>query len=150
MGKNEILEFIKSCDDQNTLNELKKIIWEKQINIIDNSDKDINDKIFEITSLKQTTNINCWCPTCDINDEEEEDEEAAQTLIDFIDACLFPRKGAVMYYDEILTSLNNSYKINGGVKFDDGSDMTEDQYNSIINYIYNKVKSGEIGFEWNW
>lgn len=149
MKKDEILEFIKSCDDQNTLNELKKVIWEKQINIIDNSDKDIIDKIFEVTSLEQATNINCWCPTCDIN-VEEEDEDAAQTLIDFIDACLFPRKGAVMYYNDILTSLRDSYKIDGGVKFDDGSDMTEDQYNSIIKYIYNKVKSGEIGFEWNW
>jgi len=146
MKKDEILEFIKSCDDQETLYELKKVIWEKQINIIDNSDKDIIDKIFEITTLKRVSRISCWLPL----NEEEEDKETAQELVDFVDAYLLPRREGVVFYNDILTSLRDCYKIDVGVKFDDGSEMTEDQYNSIIKYIYNKVKSGEIGFEWKW
>ena len=146
MKKDEILEFIKSCDDQETLYELKKVIWEKQINIIDNSDKDIIDKIFEIITLKRTSRISCWLPL----NEEEEDKETAQELVDFVDAYLLPRREGVVFYNDILTSLRDNYKIDGGVRFDDGSEMTEDQYNSIIKYIYNKVKSGEVGFEWKW
>ena len=146
MKKDEILEFIKSCDDQETLYELKEVIWKKQINIIDNSDKDIIDKIFEVTALKRTSRISCWLPL----NEEDKDKETAQELVDFVDAYLLPRREGVVFYNDILTSLRDNYKIDGGVRFDDGSEMTEDQYNSIIKYIYNKVKSGEIGFEWKW
>lgn len=147
MKKDEILEFIKSCDNQEILNELKEAIWKKQVNIIDNNDKDIIDKIFEIITLKRVSKISCWLP---LDEEEEEDKETAQELVDFVDAYLLPRREGVVFYNDILTSLRDSYKIDGGVRFDDGSEMTEDQYNSIIKYIYNKVKSGEIGFEWKW
>ncbi len=146
MKKDEILEFIKSCDNQETLYKLKEAIWKKQIDIIDNSDKDIIDKIFEITTLKRTSRISCWLPL----NEKEEDKETAQELVDFVDAYLLPEREGVVFYNDILTSLRDSYKIDGGVRFDDDSEMTEDQYNSIIKYIYNKVKSGEIGFEWKW
>lgn len=135
-----VIKFIKDCKDYDFLEKLKKEIDGRLVDLSDDSQMDIETRIYRLIPLAHE--IRGCIPHGDEGSPEE-------LLTDFMDEYMYVIREKTFLYDNILSNLHEEF--NGdGIELRNGEIMSQEQYDEIVDFIYNEVKMGWKGFDWDW
>lgn len=134
-----VLEYIKNCEDSIVLEDLKNQINKRLVELAGKNGMSTKEKIYSLLPL--APNIRPYIPS------GENEQTPEEMLTDFIDEYMYVVREKVLYYSDIVECLDNEW--NDGIYVGDNP-MTKEQYDSVLEFILEDIKNGYKGFIWDW
>lgn len=137
--KAAVLNFIKKCNEYDFLEEVKNQINKRLVELADDDKMNIVERINHLLPL--ANDIRGCIPAGENGSPQE-------MMTDFMNDYMYVVREKTYEYDTIMEKLIKEF--DDGIILSNDEIMTKEQFDSILEFIYNDVKMGWKGFDWDW